>query len=120
MKKTTHVIPFIDIIFQALGVLIVVVATLQHVDAIPVNLATVAKEVTVARRMGKPIFVVLSKKGLFFGREKVTLDGLKDAVKDKEVILRVDKDIPYGRVVEAVSNIQDKAKNIALEVKKNG
>jgi len=119
MRKATHLIPFIDIMFQALGVLIVVVATLQHVDALPVNFATIAKEVVVAKRMGKPVFVVLSKKGLFFGREKVTLDDLKDVVKNKEVILRVDKDIPYGNVVEAISNIQDKAKNIALEVKKN-
>jgi len=120
MRKATHLIPFIDIMFQALGVLIVVVATLQHVDALPVNFATIAKEVAVAKRMGKPVFVVLSKKGLFFGKEKVTLDGLKDVVKNKEVILRVDRDIPYGSVVEAISNIQDKAKNIALEVKKNG
>jgi len=120
MRKATHMIPFIDIIFQALGALIVVIATLQHVDAIPVNFATVAKEVTVVKRMGKPVFVVLSGKGLFSGREKVTLEALKEVVKDKEVILRVDRDIPYGKVVEAISNIREKAKNIALEVKKNG
>ena len=65
MKRAGYMIPFIDIIFQALGVLIVVVATMQHVDAIPVNLATVAKDVAVVKRSGKPVFVVLSKDGLF-------------------------------------------------------
>ena len=120
MKKTEHMIPFIDIVFQALGVLIVAAATMQHVSALPVNLATVSKDVRVAKRSTKPVFVVLSKKGLFFGKKKATLDSIKRSVDDKEVIFRVDKDVSYGNVVEVISGMQDSAKNIALEVKKNG
>ena len=119
MKKTRHVIPFIDIIFQALGALIVVMASLQHVESIPVNFATVAKEVLVSKRIEKPLFVAISGKGVFSGKEKVNEDELKERVKNREVILRVDKDISYGTVVYTVAAIRDRAKNIALEVRKN-
>jgi len=118
--KAAHTIPFIDIIFQALGALIVVIATLQHVDAIPVNLATVAKEAIVSKRLNDPVFLVISKAGLFLGKERITVNDIDKLTKNREVILRIDRDIPYGRVVEAVSDIQKRAKSISLEVKKNG
>ena len=118
MKKVEHVIPSIDIIFQALGALIVVMATLQHVEAIPVNLASVGKEAKVVTNLRSPVFVVMSKKGLFVGKDKLGLNEIERAIRNKEIILRVDKDIAYGEVMKAVSEIQDKAKSISLEVRK--
>lgn len=116
MKKVEHVIPFIDIVFQALGALIVVMATLQHVEAIPVNLASVGKEAKVVTNLKEPVFVVMSKNGLFAGKDKLSPGGLEKAVRNKEIILRVDKDIAYGEVMKAISGIRDKAKSISLEV----
>ena len=119
MKKVEHIIPFIDIVFQALGALIVVMATLQHVEAIPVDLATVGKEARVAKSARNPLFVVISKKGLFSGKREIAPEELAEAVRSREVILRIDKDIAYGKVIQTIAGIQDKAKHIALEVKKD-
>jgi len=118
MKRVEHVIPFIDIVFQTLGVLIVVMATLENVESIPVNLATVGKEVAVTKRMRDCIFVAVSKEGLFSGKKKVSREELGEIVAGKEVILRIDKDIRYGRVVEVTSGIQSRAKAVSLEVKR--
>lgn len=118
MKRVEHVIPFIDIVFQALGALIVVMATLQHVEAIPVNLASVGKEAKVVTNLKSPAFIVMSKSGLFLGNNRISPGELEKAVKNKEIILRVDKDIAYGEVMKTVSEIQNKAKSISLEVKK--
>ena len=118
MKKVEHAIPFIDIVFQALGALIVVMATFQHVEAVPVNFATVSKEARITTSVNNPLFIVVSKNGLFSGKNKVKLNELKQITKDKEAILRIDKDIPYGMVMEVVSEIQNNAKNISMEVKK--
>jgi len=119
MKKVEHIIPFIDIVFQALGGLIVVMATLQHVEAIPVDFATVSKNVKVTKSAKNPFFVAISKKGLFSGKNKVNMEELKEIIENKEVILRIDKEIAYGTVMETVAGIQNRAKNIALEVKRN-
>jgi len=121
MKRTEHIIPFVDIIFQTLGVLIVSMTVLEHVESIPVDLARVSKQVKVSQKAQDSVFVAIRRDGIYVGKEKINSNSLiPERIKGKDVILRVDKNIPYGEVVGVISGIRDHAAKLSLEVDKDG
>jgi len=110
-------LPLIDMVFLTMGTLLVLMTQMERVISIPVDFVKVGTGAVISKKIDNPIFVAVSFEGLFIGQEKVDVNGIKDRLKGKEVILRVDKQIPYGQAMKLVAVIKESARHISLEVK---
>jgi len=106
-----NVTPFIDVMLVLL-IIFMVAAPLSTVD-LPVNLP--ASSAKAPPSNDKPIFVTLQADlTLSIGEKPVAATGLIEAVasatagdKDKRIVLRADKTVPYGEVIGLLDRLRD-------------
>jgi len=117
MKKMEAIIPLLDMTCLTVGVLLVAMTQMQKVITIPVDFVKVAKEASVCKKIDAPLFIAISKDGIFVEKKQTDVKQLKDIVSNREVVLRIDRRVPYGEVMKLVSEIKQNAKSINLEVR---
>ena len=105
-----NVTPLVDVFMVLLIIFMVTAPMLQM--GIDVNLPRVkARSMDVGEE--KLVLTVNNKKEIFINEYKTTLSGLSSKLKsifesriDREVFMRADKDVPYGFVVQVMSEIR--------------
>lgn len=105
-----NVTPFIDVMLVLLIIFMVTAPMLSM--GIDVNLPRVkAKSVDVAEE--KLVLTVNETREIFLNKTKMTLGELKPKLEaifsnriDREIFLRADKNVPYGFVVEVMSEVR--------------
>jgi len=105
-----NVTPLVDVVLVLLIIFMVTAPMLQM--GIDVNLPQVkSKSIDVAEE--KLVLTINSAKEIFINRNKVPVTGLSVKLQsifanriDREVFLRADKNVPYGFVVEVMSEVR--------------
>ena len=111
-----NVTPFVDVMLVLLVIFMITAPILyQGVD---VNLPKASSE-PIPSKSQKNIIVTVNKEGkIYIEKEELTLRELKARVKtlvresgkktsEQEIFLRADKQVPYGIVMEVMSNIKN-------------
>ncbi|RJQ44730.1 MAG: protein TolR [Nitrospiraceae bacterium] len=101
-----NVTPFVDVMLVLLIIFMVTAPLLQQ--GIDVNLPQAkSKEMSPAER----IVITIKKDGkIYVDKSAVTIERLKielSKVKDREVFLKADKDVPYGMVVAVMGELRE-------------
>jgi biopolymer transport protein TolR len=105
-----NVTPLVDVMLVLL--IIFMVTAPMMTQGLDVNLPqTTAKSI---KTQEDPLFLTINKKGEIFLEEHVIrLEDLEDKVKsifkyrrDKELLLRADRDIPYGVVIKVIAAVK--------------
>lgn len=105
-----NVTPLVDVMLVLL--IIFMVAAPMMIQGVDVNLPkTEAKNI---KTSDEPLMLTVnSKKEIFLESHKIPLEGLELKIRkifenrrDKEVLLRADKDIPYGFVINVIASVK--------------
>ena len=105
-----NVTPFVDVMLVLL--VIFMVTTPMMIEGVEVNLPKTTTKHLETR--DEPLMVTVNnKKEIFLQSYKIELDGLETKIKkifearrDKEILLRADKDVPYGFVIKVIATIK--------------
>ena len=111
-----NVTPFVDVMLVLL-VIFMVTAPILH-QSIDVNLPKTTSQQVSSFQMGKEVVVTINKDGALFIEEQqyklseiklkvrgIILDGGKH-LEEEQVFLRADSSVPYGTVIEVMSEIK--------------
>ena len=105
-----NVTPLVDVMLVLL--IIFMVAAPMMIQGVDVNLPkTTTKNI---KTRDEPLMLTVNKKGeLFIENHPVPLDGLEVKIKkifqnrrEKEVLLRADKDVSYGFVIDVIARVK--------------
>jgi biopolymer transport protein TolR len=105
-----NVTPLVDVMLVLL--IIFMVTAPMMMQGVEVNLPkTTTKHIKT--REDPLLLTVNKKKEIFLERHKIKLEGLDTKIKkifenrrEKEVLLRADKDVPYGFVIKVIANVK--------------
>lgn len=106
---TPDITPLVDVVFILLIFFIVSTVFKKDELALMLNLPTNTESSTKVEQ--NQIFIELSKNELAFRGSKITMESLKNELaliqdKTQPTILRIDKDVPYDRVVKILDILQ--------------
>ena len=105
-----NVTPFVDVMLVLL--IIFMVTAPMMMQGVEVNLPqTTTKNI---KTREDPLILTINKKGdIFLEKHRISLEGLETKIKaifkyrrDKEVLLRADKDVPYGFVIKVIARVK--------------
>jgi len=105
-----NVTPFVDVMLVLL--IIFMVTAPMMMQGVEVNLPqTTTKNI---KTREDPLILTINKKGeIFLEKHRIKLEGLEAKVKaifkyrrDKEVLLRADKEVPYGFVIKVIAGVK--------------
>ncbi len=105
-----NVTPLVDVMLVLL--IIFMVTAPMMMQGVEVNLPkTTTKHI---KTREDPLLLTVNKKReIFLERHKIRLEGLDTKIKkifehrrEKEVLLRADKDVPYGFVIKVIANVK--------------
>ncbi|MBW2615707.1 MAG: protein TolR [Deltaproteobacteria bacterium] len=105
-----NVTPFVDVMLVLL--IIFMVTAPMMMQGVEVNLPQTTMK-PIKTREDPLILTVNKKREIYLENYRIELDGLEKKVKkifqnrrDKEILLRADKDVPYGFVIKVISRIK--------------
>lgn len=105
-----NVTPLVDVMLVLL--IIFMVTAPMMMQGVEVNLPQTTVK-PIKTREDPLILTVNKKRDIYLENYRVELDGLEKKVKkifqnrrDKEILLRADKDVPYGFVIDVISRIK--------------
>ncbi len=110
MMSEINIVPFVDVMLVLL--IIFMMGAPMLIQGVEVDLPeTTSKAI---KTQEDPLIVTINtKREIFLEEHMVELDGLESKVRsifenrmDKEVLLRADKDVPYGYVISVVARIK--------------
>ena len=110
LMSEINVTPFVDVMLVLL--IIFMVAAPMMTQGVEVNLPkTTTKNI---KTRDEPLMLTVNKKReVFLENHRINLDGLEKKIKkifanrrEKEVLLRADKDVPYGFVIEVIARVK--------------
>jgi len=101
-----NVTPFVDVMLVLLIIFMVTAPLLQQ--GIDVNLPQAkGKEIPLMERL----VITIKKDGrIYIGKAEANINSLKSklsSISDKEVILKADKEVPYGIVAEVMGELRE-------------
>lgn len=105
-----NVTPFVDVMLVLL--IIFMVTTPMMIQGVEVNLPkTTTKHI---KTREDPLLLTVNKKReIFLEKHRVELKGLETKIRmifqhrrEKEVLLRADKDVPYGFVIKVIAGVK--------------
>jgi biopolymer transport protein TolR len=105
-----NVTPLVDVMLVLL--IIFMVTAPMMMQGVDVNLPkTTTRHI---KTQEDPLLLTVNKQGeIFLERHKIQLEGLDTKIKkifenrrEKEVLLRADKDVPYGFVIKVIANVK--------------
>lgn len=105
-----NVTPLVDVMLVLL--IIFMVTAPMMMQGVEVNLPKTTTR-HIKTREDPLLLTVNKKKEIFLERHKIQLEGLDTKIKkifenrrEKEVLLRADKDVPYGFVIKVIANVK--------------
>jgi biopolymer transport protein TolR len=105
-----NVTPLVDVMLVLL--IIFMVTAPMMMQGVEVNLPQTTVK-PIKTREDPLILTVNKKREIYLENYRIELDGLEEKVKkifqnrrDKEILLRADKDVPYGFVIKVISRIK--------------
>ncbi len=110
LMSDINVTPFVDVMLVLLIIFMVTVPMMMQ--GVEVNLPkTTTKNI---KTQEEPLILTINKKReIFLEKHEVKLDGLEQKLvkifqnrKDKEILLRADKDVPYGFVIKVMARVK--------------
>ncbi|MEW6551354.1 MAG: ExbD/TolR family protein [Arcobacteraceae bacterium] len=106
---TPDITPLVDVVFILL--IFFIVSTVFKKDELALMLNLPANTESSTKVEQNQIFIELSKNELAFRGSKITVESLKNELaliqdKTQPTILRIDKDVPYDRVVKILDILQ--------------
>ena len=106
---TPDITPLVDVVFILLIFFIVSTVFKKDELALMLNLPSNTESSTKVEQ--NQIFIELSKNELAFRGSKITVESLKNELaliqdKTQPTVLRIDKDVPYDRVVKILDILQ--------------
>ena len=110
LMSEINVTPFVDVMLVLL--IIFMVAAPMMIQGVDVNLPkTEAKNI---KTSDEPLMLTINReKEIFLEDHKISLEGLEMKIqkifenrRSKEVLLRADKDVPYGFVIKVIAGIK--------------
>ena len=118
--KVKNFLPFLDIMALSLATLLAVLAraNIEKKEVIPVNLVSISKEIGIHKKFNTPLIITIKKRDIFINNKKVSLDTIGDILQKgyEDVLLRIDRDVSYAKVIEVLSVLKRKVSEINLEV----
>lgn len=106
-----NVTPLVDVMLVLL--IIFMVTAPMMMQGVEVNLPQTTTR-HIKTREDPLLLTVTKKKEIFLERHKIELEGLDTKIKkifenrrEKEVLLRADKDVPYGFVMKVIANVKE-------------
>jgi biopolymer transport protein TolR len=105
-----NVTPLVDVMLVLL--IIFMVTAPMMMQGVEVNLPqTTTKSI---KTQEEPLMLTVNKeKEIFIERQRIKLDSLETKIqkifqnrKDKEILLRADKEVPYGFVIEVIAKVK--------------
>ena len=110
LMSDINVTPFVDVMLVLL--IIFMVTAPMMMQGVEVNLPqTTAKRI---KTQEDPLIITVNKKGeIFLETHRIGLDDLENKTKkifenrrEKELLLKADKDVPYGVVLKVISRVK--------------
>ncbi len=110
LMSEINVTPFVDVMLVLL--IIFMVAAPMMIQGVDVNLPkTEAKNI---KTSDEPLMLTINReKEIFLEDHKISLEGLEMKIqkifenrRSKEVLLRADKDVPYGFVIKVIAGVK--------------
>ncbi len=106
---TPDITPLVDVVFILL--IFFIVSTVFKKDELALMLNLPANTESSTKVEQNQIFIELSKNELAFRGSKITVESLKNELaliqdKTQPIILRIDKDVPYDRIVKILDILQ--------------
>jgi len=105
-----NVTPFVDVMLVLL--IIFMVTAPMMMQGVEVDLPKTTTR-QIKTREDPLIITVNKKREIFLERHRLELDGLEIKIKkifenrrDKEILLKADKDVPYGFVIKVISRVK--------------
>lgn len=110
LMSDINVTPFVDVMLVLL--IIFMVTAPMMMQGVEVNLPKTTTR-HIKTREDPLLLTVNKKKEIFLERHKIKLNGLETKIKkifenrrEKEVLLRADKDVPYGFVIKVIAKVK--------------
>ena len=105
-----NVTPLVDVMLVLL--IIFMVTAPMMMQGVEVNLPQTTTRPIKTRE--DPLILTVNKKGeIYLERYMIKLDGLEEKIKkifrnrrDKEILLRADKEVPYGFIIKVISRVK--------------
>lgn len=110
------ILPLIDLVFLTLGSILGVMTEMERVETLPVDITRVGQGASVVKH-GRFEIVALTKEGLSLNGEVIALNELVTRVAGTDVVLRADRSLPAGRMVEVIAQLVLAGANVSVEVK---
>lgn len=106
---TPDITPLVDVVFILL--IFFIVSTVFKKDELALMLNLPSNTESASKVEQNQIFIELSKNELAFRGSKITVESLKNELaliqdKTQPTVLRIDKDVPYDRVVKILDILQ--------------
>jgi len=110
LMSDINVTPLVDVMLVLL--IIFMVTAPMMMQGVEVNLPKTTSK-PIKSREDPLLLTVNNKREIFLERHKVKLEGLDTKIKkifenrrEKEVLLRADKEVPYGFVMKVIANVK--------------
>jgi biopolymer transport protein TolR len=105
-----NVTPLVDVMLVLL--IIFMVTAPMMMQGVEVNLPQTTTRPIKTRE--DPLILTVNKKGeIYLEKYRIKLDGLEEKIKkifrnrrDKEILLRADKEVPYGFIIKVISRVK--------------
>ena len=105
----------LDIIFLTLGSMLAAMSQMDEVSALPVEITKIGKGSVITKR-GDFEVVTLTISGLTLGKEPVDHDELLKRAAGRDVVLRVQKDMPYSKAIRLIAELSEVGASVSSEV----
>ncbi len=113
--RTQAMMPLIDLVFLTLGSVLAAMTQMERVTALPVELARVGQGAVVVQQ-GEFDVLVMKGTGIFLNDEPVDPNALRARLTGRRVVLRVERDLTAGRMMETLAMLHEVATEVSLEV----
>jgi len=116
MKSQTAILPFIDLVFLALGGVLACMTKMEMVTALPISVTRIGKGSAIVQHEKFAVLTVAAD-GMSLDGKSITKDQLPSQVANKKIILRVDKALPTQRTVQVIGELAKAGVEMSIEVK---
>lgn len=117
---TRNTLPaLLDIIFLTFGAILAAMSQMEKVSALPVEITKIGSGAVVLKR-GDFEVVTVTSKGLTMGGQPIDRDELLHQASGRDIVLRVQNDLPYGVAIRLIADLSEVGASISSEVENEG
>lgn len=113
--KSKVILPLCDLVFLALGGVLMAMTQMEVVHAIPVEITQIGKGAAVVQHEKFRILTVTAN-GLNLDGKPVTEQQLVSKTANQKVVLRVYKNLPTHRTVNVIAQLAQAGAQVSIEV----